>query len=202
MYRPALLSSAVFLVALAAAAQPPTRPDDKKDPQAKFEPRSKPGAGQAFLEQFVGEWDAAKTFHPRAGEPAKAKGECRQKMIHDGRFLQSEFTFTTGAGTTTGTGLIGFEPESGKFTSVWTDSRQTRMSFRQGEEKFDGKQIVLFGKELGAAEKDGRRSRTTTILADDGKTIVHRQHAIDGEGKERLVMELVLTRKPPKPPGK
>jgi hypothetical protein len=197
------LTLAAFIAFVGSvAAQQPTKPDDKKDPQAKFEPRSKPGEGQKFLEQFVGDWDVVKTFHPRTGDPVKAKGECRQKMIHDGRFLQSEFTFTSDAGTTTGTGLIGFEPETGKFTSVWTDSRQTRMSFRQGEEKFDGKQIVLFGKELGAAGKDGRQSRTTTTLEDDGKKIVHRQHSIDADKKERLVMELVMTRNRPKPVGK
>ena len=86
-----LIAFAAFVVS-AAGAQPPDKPGDKKDPQAKFEPRSKPGEGQKFLEQFVGDWDVVKTFHPRAGEPAKSKGECTQKMTHDGRFLQSEFT--------------------------------------------------------------------------------------------------------------
>jgi hypothetical protein len=197
------MSRRAFLILIAlvgqAAAQPPDKPGDKKDPQAKFEPRSKPGAGQKFLEQFVGEWDVVKTFHPRGGEPVKSKGECTQKMVQDGRFLQSEFTFTSDAGKTTGTGLIGFEPETGRFTSVWVDSRQTRMSFRQSEEKFDGRQIALVGKELGAAGKEGRQSRTVTRLEDDGKKIVHRQTAIEAGAPERLVMELVLTRKPPGP---
>jgi hypothetical protein len=201
MFRCTFLSLSFALAGVASVAQPPSKSEDKKDPQAKFEPRSKPGEGQKFLEQFVGDWDVAKTFHPRAGEPVKSKGECHQKMIHDSRFLLSEFTFTADGGTTTGTGQIGYEPETGKFTSVWTDSRQTRMSFRQGEEKFDGKQIVLFGKELGGA-KDGRRSRTTTTLEAEGKKIIHRQHAIDADGKERLVMELVMTRKASKPPTK
>src|SRR4051812_33443514 len=98
---------ALLLALVAAAGGAPGRTDDKKDPQAKFEPRSKPGEGQKFLEAFAGDWDAAKTFHPRAGEPAKAKGTCRQTMVQDGRFLQSEFTFETDAGKTTGTGLIG-----------------------------------------------------------------------------------------------
>src|SRR5262252_869295 len=123
------------------------------------------------------------------------KGECRQTMIQDGRFLQSEFTFHAPAGKTTGLGLIGFEPETGKFTSVWVDSRQTRMSLRQSAEKFDGTQIVLFGKELDG--KEGRRSKTVTKLEDDGKKIVHRQYGVNADGTERLVMELVLTKKEP-----
>ena len=190
--RAARLSVVPAVLLLVAAAQPP----DKKDPQSAFEPKSKPGAGQKFLEKFVGEWDVAKTFHPKAGEPFKQKGACKQTMTHGGRFLRSEFTFTTADGTSTGTGLIGFEPETGKFTSVWIDSRQTRMSFRQSEDKFDGGQIVLFGKELGG--KEARRSKTVTKLEDDGRRIVHRQYAVNPDGTERLVMELVLTRKAPK----
>jgi hypothetical protein len=183
-------------ILLVWAGQPPTKKDDKKedkkDPQAAFEPRSKPGAGQKYLEKFVGDWQVAKTFHPRMGEPTKQKGQCRQTMIHDGRFLQSEFTFESENGKTTGTGLIGFQPETGKFTSVWVDSRQTRMSFRQAEGKFDEEQIVLFSKELDG--KEGRRSKTVTKLEDDGKKITHRQFSISQDNAERLVMELVLTK--------
>ncbi len=170
--------------------------DDKKDPLQSFEPRSKPGVGQKFLEKFVGDWDVEKTFHPRKGEPSKVTGTCKQSMIHDGRFLQSEFTFKSDAGKTTGLGLIGFEPETGHFTSIWTDSRQTRMSARQSEEKFDGEQIVLFAKEFGG--KEGRRSKTVTRLEDDGKKIVHRQYAVEAGAPDRLVMELVMTKKPAK----
>src|SRR5262249_31996556 len=126
--------------------------------------------------------------------------ECHQTMIHGGRFLESQFTFQTGSEKSTGTGLIGFEPETGKFTSVWVDSRQTRMSLRQSAEKFDGTQIVLFGKELDGRE--GRRSNTITKREDDGKKIVHRQYGISADGTERLVMELVLTKKEAAPPGK
>jgi hypothetical protein len=199
MIRPARLVALPVILAvlagwLAGAGQPPEKKDDKKDPFAGFEPRSKPGAGQKFLEKFVGEWEVVKAFHPRAGDPVRVKGECRQTLIHDGRFLQSEFTFQTDSGKTTGLGLIGFEPDSGLFTSVWTDSRQTRMSIRRSEEKFNGEEITLVGKELDG--KDGRRTRTVTRLEDDGKKIVHRQYVIAADGKDRLVMELVLTKKP------
>lgn len=203
MFRPLFaLAVPVFACLLAGSGVGQDKKDDKKDPPQKkdplqsFEPKSKPGAGQKFLEKFAGEWDVVKTFHPRKGDPVKAAGECRQAMIHDGRFLQSEFTFKTDAGKTTGLGLIGFEPETGLFTSVWTDSRQTRMSLRQSEEKFDGGQIVLFGKEITG--KPGRRSKTVTRLEDDGRKIVHRQYAVEAGADDRLVMELVMTKKPAK----
>jgi hypothetical protein len=183
-----------FFSPLPTPAQDKTAPKKQKDPQSTYEPRSKPGEGQKFLQKFVGDWDVAKTFYSRSGDPFRQKGECRQTMIHGGRFLQSEFTFHRGDEKTTGTGLIGFEPATGLFTSVWIDSRATRMSFRQGKEKFDGKQIVLYGQSLGEG-KERRVSRTQTRLEDDGRRIVHRQYTVGDGGKDRLVMELILTRK-------
>ena len=198
--RPSLLSViATLTIILTGVAQPPRdKIAEKRDPQSAIEPRSGPGVGQKFLTQFVGDWEVAKTFYPRSGgEPVKTPGQCRQTMIHDGRFLQSDFTFGTGATKTTGLGLIGFDPSAGTFTSVWTDSRQTRMSFRQSKEKFDGQRIVLVSESLGG-ETGRRRSKTVTELADRGNKIIHRQFGVGSDGQERLVMELVMTRKPAK----
>ena len=184
---------AVLLAAgpLAAADDPPK----KQDPQNTFEPRSGPGAGQKFLEKFVGDWDVVKTFYPRAGDPSRQTGTCRQAMLHGGRFLQSEFAFGQGESKTTGLGLIGFEPQTGLFTSVWTDSRATRMSFRQSRDKFAGEEIVLFSKSLAEGGREARPTRTVTRLEDGGRKIVHRQYTAGADGQERLMMELLMTRK-------
>jgi hypothetical protein len=184
----------LLLIAFLGGAQSPAQ-DKQKDPQSAYEPRSNPGTGQKFLEKFVGAWDVVKSFHPRSGDPVRTKGECRQTMLHGGRFLQSEFVFGEGEAKTTGTGLIGFEADSGKFTSVWVDSRSTRMSLRQSQDKFNGEEIVLLGKSLASDGKQGRSSRTVTRLEDTGRKIVHRQYNAGPDGKERLIMELVLTRK-------
>ena len=167
----------------------------RNDTQYTYEPRSAPGDGQKFLAQMAGDWEVAKTFYPRSGKPDVAKGECRQTMINGGKFLKSEFTFHADAGDTTGLGLIGYETETGKFTSVWMDSRQTRMSIRQSKERFNGKEILLFSKSLEDSNGSSRLSRTVTQLEDGGSKIVHRQYTSGSDGKERLVMELVMTRK-------
>lgn len=192
-------SIGLFALALAAGAGQPQQkgdppPAQKKDPQQGFEPKSAPGAGQKFLEKFVGDWDVQKKFFRSGGEPSVTKGTCKQEMIHGGRFLRSEFVFESPTGKTTGTGTIGYEPDTGLFTSTWIDSRQTRMSFRKSKEKFTGKQIELFGQVLGA-EPEARKSKTVTTLEDDGKKIVHKQLSIQPDGTERSVMELVMTRR-------
>ena len=150
---------------------------------ATFEPRSAPGAGQKLLEKFVGDWSVTKTFYPRAGDPVRAEGRCHQAMIHEGRFLQSDFVFEQGGKKTTGLGIIGFEPESGTFTSFWTDSRQTRMSVRQSKDRFDGNQIVLYSRSIGTEGRQSRQSKTVSRLEDNGRKLVHRQYACSRAGR-------------------
>ena len=134
-------------------------------------------------------------MHRQTGEPSRTTGRCRQTMIHEGRFLQSDFTFEQGGRKTTGIGIIGFEPESGVFTSFWTDSRQTRMSVRQSRDRFDGDQIVLYSRSLEADGKEARRSKTVSRLEDGDRKLIHRQYALGADGQERLFMELAMTRR-------
>jgi hypothetical protein len=199
-----LVLSAGSLSALAArvtaAQEPPaTAPAPAKprqDAQNSYEPRNAPGAGQVLLAKFVGDWDVVKTFYPMKGDPVRTSGECQQKMVHEGHFLESDFVFfDKDGGKTTGTGISGFDPKSGRFTTVWFDSRGTTMSMRQSEGTFDGKEILLYGAALGEA-RPARRSITRTHLEQDGRVLVHRHYLIQDDGRERLMMELLLTRKP------
>jgi hypothetical protein len=183
---PMLIAASV----LAAAVQPP------KDRQSSYEPRSTPGLGQKYLQKFVGDWEVQKVFYPATGETVRARGECRQSMIQNGKFLQSEFVFGKGDRKSTGLGIIGFEPESGRFTSFWVDSRQTRMSARQSREPFDGEKIVLYSLSLEPTGKESRRSKTVSLLEENGRKLIHRQFALGPGGEERLMMELLMTRKP------
>ncbi len=189
-----LLVSASFVL---GADEPAKKPQSPADPLAKVEPRSTPGAGQAYLARFAGEWEVARAIYPtNGGEPRRATGHVSQKMIQDGRFLQSDFVFEQSGRKSTGQGIIGWEPESGLFTSIWIDSRQTRMSMRQSKEKFDGQKIVLISKSLEPDGKETRRSKTISSIDPDGNKIVHRQYSLPSQpgGEERLFMEMVFTR--------
>jgi len=179
---------------LAGAGQPSQK---RKDAQSTYEPRSEPGAGQKYLQAFVGDWEVTKTFYPQRGDPVRVQGTCRQSMIHDGRFLQSEFVFDQDGKKTTGLGIVGFDPQTGRFTTMWTDSRSTRVSLRQSQSPFDGKEIVLLGRSLDDEGKapPSSTSRTVSVIEPGHNRIVHRQYVSRAEAKERLVMELVMTRK-------
>lgn len=163
--------------------------------QAQFEPHSAPGAVSPLLVRMVGDWDVAKTVWPRdGGEAATTSGTCRQFLVQGDHFLQCDFRFGEGSAATTGTGVIGYDAASHRFTSTWFDSRSTRMSVRQGPGEPDAASIQLEGQALG--DPAARRSRTESVLDPDGNRIVHRQWSRNADGSERLAMQLVLTRHP------
>jgi hypothetical protein len=161
----------------------------------EFEPPNAPGAGQKLLAQFTGDWDVVKTFFPANGKPIVTKGACRQYMVQDGKFLESDFTFVNPDGTkSTGTGISGFDSKKNRFTTVWYDSRQTTMSIRQSDGDFDNKNIVLWATPLDP-DRPGRKTVTRAHLEEDGRLLLHRQFAIDDKGQERMMIELRMTRK-------
>jgi hypothetical protein len=191
----ALLCGALLIAAVAVAEAPAPPAAARQDAQNSYEPRTTIGAGQALLAQFAGDWDVVKTFYPMKGDPVKSNGTCLQRMVHQGHFLESAFTFLDqDGGKTTGTGISGFDPKSGTFTTAWYDSRQTTMSMRRSEGTFDGKEIVLWGASLdGKPLSHG--SVTRAHLEDNGRVLIHRHYLIQADGTERLMMELRLTKK-------
>src|SRR5277367_3234502 len=105
--------TATLFIAAAALAQ---------QTHNQYEPQNATGAGQKLLGQFAGDWDLVKTFFPMNGKPIVTKGTCKQYMIQDGKFLQSDFTFFSSDGSkSTGTGISGFDPATNRFTTVWYD---------------------------------------------------------------------------------
>jgi hypothetical protein len=188
-----LLVAAMAISSLSLIAQKPQKPGEA---QNSYEPRATIGAGQVLLAKFAGDWDVVKTFYPaNGGAPVVTKGECRQVMVQDGHFLESNFTFFDRDGKkSTGVGVSGFDAQTNRFTTVWYDSRQTSMSIRQSDGTFDGKEIVLYATSLDP-DRPGRRTVARAHLEDDGRVLLHRHFLIEDNGKERMMIELRMTRK-------
>src|SRR6476661_1748737 len=97
----------ILLVTAAAVAQ---------QTHNQYEPANAAGTGQKLLAQMAGDWDVVKTFLPANGKPIVTKATCKQYMIQDGKFLQSDFTFFDSDGAkSTGTGISGFDPKTNRF---------------------------------------------------------------------------------------
>jgi hypothetical protein len=161
----------------------------------EYEPPNALGAGQKLLAQFAGEWDVVKSFFPADRAPLVTKGVCKQYMVQDGKFLESDFTFFNSDGSkSTGTGISGFDSKTNRFTTVWFDSRQTMMSIRQSDGTFDGKNIVLWATPL-EPDHPGRKTVARAHLEEGGRVLLHQHFLIDDKGNERMMIELRLTRK-------
>lgn len=187
---------AIIVTAASLFSQETSKPKAPRDAQSAYEPRTTTGAGQLLLARFAGEWDVVKTFFPaNGGAPVQTKGECRQVMVQDGHFLQSDFTFFERDGKkSTGVGISGFDAKTNRFTTVWYDSRQTTMSIRQSDGTFDGKEIVLYATSLDP-DRPGRRTVARAHLEENGRVLLHRHFLIEEGGKERMMIELRMTRK-------
>jgi len=161
----------------------------------QYEPANAPGAGQKLLAKFVGDWSVVDTFYPSKGTPKISKATCKQYMVMDGKFLESDFTFVdaNGAKVATGTGISGFDPRTNRFTTVWFDSRRTEMSIRQSDGTFDGENIVLYATPIDV-EVPGRKTVARGHLEDNGRVLVYDHYLIDAAGKERIMFHMVLTR--------
>ena len=161
----------------------------------QYEPPNAPGDGQKLLAQFAGDWDLVKTFFPTNGKPIVSKGACKQYMIQDGKFLQSDFVFfDTDGSKSTGTGISGFDSQTNRFTTVWYDSQKTSMSIRQSDGTFDGANIVLWATALDP-DRPGRKTVARAHLEEGGRVLVHRHFLVDDKGNERLMLEWRMTRK-------
>jgi hypothetical protein len=186
----------IGISSLSLISQEPPKQRPAGDAQSSYEPRTTTGAGQVLLAKFAGNWDVIKTFYPsNGGAPVVTKGECRQVMVQDGHFLESNFTFFERDGKkSTGVGISGFDAKTNRFTTVWYDSRQTSMSIRQSDGTFDGKEIVLYATSLDP-DRPGRRTVARAHLEDNGRILLHRHFLIGDNGKERMMIELRMTRK-------
>ena len=163
--------------------------------QKQYEPPNPAGAGQTLLAQFTGAWDVVKSFFPSNGNQIVTEGTCKQYMIQDGKFLQSDFTFFNPDRTrSTGTGISGFDSKTHRFTTVWFDSRQTTMSIRQSDGTFDGKNIVLWSTPLDP-ERPGRKTVVRAHLEEGGRLLLYRHFLINEKAEERMIFEMRMTRK-------
>ena len=132
--------------------------------------------------------------------PSRSPGTCRQTMIHDGRFLQSEFVFEQAGRKSTGLGLTGFEPQIGpihhRLDRFPPDPHVVPPEPRAVRRQTDRLvQPVVRGSRYHQRPGAGRlladrQPDRGQRPADRSSSVQHRP-----DGKERLIMELVLTRR-------
>jgi len=148
--RPFVLVAALSLLAFAVPR-----------PAAEDVPRAK-----ELLKHFAGTWDVEMTF---AGMPPSKGTETNHLLTH-GLVLVTEYRAPMGPGQEfEGHGLMGFNPRTGAWTSVWADSMDPNISINEGTWSADGKTFTVED-EIDMGMGPVRMAMVTTITDADHHT--------------------------------
>jgi len=126
----------------ATAQQPPSA-----DQIARFRAAAEPGPEHEMLGQLAGEWDLVLRAWPEPGaDPFEGTGRATNRMLLEGRFLESAASADFMGEPTGFVSLFGFDRRSGLFTVVQLDTEGTYWVTGAGPAEPDGR-IVMSGRD-------------------------------------------------------
>lgn len=138
----------VVFAAAPAAVQPQHSAEQKKAMAEKMQP----GPQHRELAALVGEWSQEVTYNMGTKEPLKGRGTATNRMILGDRFLVSERTSTTNAGSMgdielDAMSIYGFDRRTNEYTIIELDTTGTYWVSAAGAPR-DDKRIVMSGESL------------------------------------------------------
>lgn len=154
------------------------------------------GDGHRDLFSTAGSWvGRSRTWLDPDAEPEESATTARIEVILGGRFARMDYAGTVLGKPHAGAMLIGYEPEEGRFTSVWVDSfhASPAMLISTGPRSPDG--VISL---LGSYQAGGQRWGWRTVLrvVDDDQLQIDAFN-ISPEGREDRAIETILTRHKP-----
>lgn len=214
-----LVCGVAFLAAGASAQDKPAKKDDhdhgkkqqaqgeKKDAQPSDQEAqmmemwmkmASPGEQHAILKSMEGKWSITGKFRMAPEAPwEESKSESTVTMILGGRFLKQEVKGEPMMGMETpfeGFGLLGYDNQSKKHTSVWMDNMGTMTMIGEGEASADGKTISYMTKCTDPMTNQPTWMKTVYKIEGPDKYTMT-MSGPDAAGKEFVMMELTHTRK-------
>ncbi len=169
-------------------------PEDQKAMEAMMK-AGQPGPEHQYLKSMEGTWTAVVKSRMTPDAPwEESKGTMENKMILDGRWLQSNFTGEMGGQKFTGLGFMGYDNMTKKYISTWTDSMSTGMMVSYGTSDAAHKSFTLSGESMCPMSGKMETCKTITTLEGAGKyTMKMVSPAPDGKG-EFECMNITYTR--------
>jgi hypothetical protein len=134
------------LLALAYLALLPVAAQDKAGPE------------QAYLQHFVGEWEATASF---GGGTSKG---VEKNRLEGGLWLISDFTGEFGGQKFTGHGVQGYDKNKKKFVGIWVDSMEPSIMHYEGTLDSSGKVLTTIGE--GTMEGQPTKMKMVTEITD------------------------------------
>lgn len=137
-----------------------------------FTKYSKPGAEHKMLAKFAGTWKAHVKFWIKPGEaPDESDGVMKKKMILGGRFLQEDYSGEAAGQKFIGMGLVGYDLQKKKFTSIWTDTMSTSIMHSLGTYDAEAKTFNYQSEVLNPATGKETKSRELLRVIDDNELV-------------------------------
>jgi hypothetical protein len=171
--------------------------EEKMDMQAIMELYKKlgtPGPQHKLLAGTTGSWSTKiKSWMEPGSPPMESSGTSENKMILGGRFLQQDFSGEMMGSPFSGIGINGYDNNTRKYVSTWSDSMSTGILFFEGTAEADGK-IITQESHYDDPIKGPMKWRSVTRLVDNNSHVFE-LFSIDKSGKEEKMMEITYTRK-------
>ena len=171
--------------------------EDKMDMQETMEAYQKlaiPGEPHKMMARWEGSWDIRmKSWMEPDQPPVESKGTAEYRTILGGRFLQEEIQSEMMGSPYNGRGFMGYDNNTGKYTTVWIDDMSTSIMVFEGTASPDGKTITQTSHYDDPIQGPMDFRTVTTIMDDD--TQGFEMYTTGKTGKEEKMMEIVYTRK-------
>lgn len=184
--------AAVVVVMLASGA--PSSAQDEPGDASAFLPR--PTKEHERLQKDVGVWDAEiKTWTTGPeGEPTVSKGVERNRLLHGGLWLISNFEGDFAGIPFVGHGQTGYDPGKGKYVGAWVDSMSTRVMVQEGTYDEASETLTLEG-ELESPTGQVLEQQTVSRYKDGVRSMTMSMRPKDSDGEFVKMMEITYTRR-------
>ena len=178
-----IVLSLVLTLSLSGALADDHAGEMSADQMAAMMAAATPNDHHKHLSKLAGTWSAQGKFWMDPSAPAmETEGKTVNKMIMDGRFLESRYSSSFMGMPFTGMGLDGYDNTAGKHVGTWIDTMGTTMMVSSGDCSEGGKVMTTVGEYTDPVTRQPTKMKmTVTLVDDDTYNIVGWNQSPDGE---------------------
>ena len=207
MKKPALVLSAVLIVALCVSAPafaqagasmkpaPQDKPMTEKMMQDMFMKYGLPGKSHEFLKKFVGTWDMeVKSWMKPGDPPAASTGTQTNQLILGGRYVEIKLEIMMGTMKLTGMEILGYDLFRNTYTNFYIDDSTTAFTVVTGGLDPSGMALTQTGMSPDITTGKMQKIRAVTTFLAEGKYRFE-IFMVPPDGKDFKSLEFLATKR-------
>ena len=194
--RTALVIAALFVSAVALAADAPQMTPEQKAMMDKMMKAATPGPQHAMFAKMAGEWNCTVKYQMDPSQPAQeSQSTATITTLMDGRYIQEVDAGVMSGMPFSGMGIDGYDNVSGRYVSTWIDNMGTGIETSEGTADKTGKVITWTSTMNDPTTGKPAHSRMVTTIIDDNHHTFEMYSTPPGAKKEMKVMTIDYVRK-------